>query len=140
MLQLCKVQTLPPRTQDALRNAISSVINEEKGKQKKRLNLIVQNMAESDADQPQTRKEKDITNFWGILTSQLNVQAHITNGIRLGKKGGSKPRLLKVSVESDEEKAAILRNLQKLRAPSTPEQLKCIFITPDLILRERTGS
>jgi len=63
MLQLCKVQTLPPRTQDALRNAISSVINEEKGKQKKRLNLIVQNMAESDADQPQTRKEKDITNF-----------------------------------------------------------------------------
>ena len=48
---------------DALRNAISSVINEEKGKQKKRLNLIVHNMAESDADQPQTREEKDITNF-----------------------------------------------------------------------------
>jgi len=48
----------------------------------------------------------------------------------LGKKGGPKPELLEVSVESDEEKAAILQNLQKLRAPSTPEQLKHIFITP----------
>ena len=38
-----------------------------------RLNLIVHDMAESDADQPQTMKEQDITNFQGILTFQLDV-------------------------------------------------------------------
>ena len=132
--------TINPANPDALRNAVSSVINEEKDKQKRRLNLIVHNMTESNADQPQTRKEQDIANFQDILTSQLDVRAHISNAIRLGKKGGPKPRLLKVTVESDEEKAAILRNLKKLRAPSTPEQLKRMFITPDLTPREREAN
>jgi len=50
-------------------------------------------MTESNADQPQTQKEQDIANFQDIITSQLNVQAHISNAIRLGKKGGPKPRL-----------------------------------------------
>jgi len=43
-------------------------------------------MAESDADQPQTKKEQNKTDFRAILTSQLDVQAHITNAIRLGIK------------------------------------------------------
>jgi len=45
---------------DVLRNAVSSVINKEKEKQKHRLNLIVHNMTESNADQLQARKEQDI--------------------------------------------------------------------------------
>jgi len=38
-----------------------------------RLNLIVHDMDESDADQPQTIKEQNITNFRGIITSQRDV-------------------------------------------------------------------
>ena len=34
-------------------------------------------MAESIVDQPQTRKEQNITNFQGISASQLNVRAHV---------------------------------------------------------------
>jgi len=70
---------------DALRNAVSSVINEEKDKQKRRLNLIVHNMIESSADQPQARKEQDIANLQDILSSQLEVRVHISSAIRLGK-------------------------------------------------------
>ena len=58
----------------------------------------------------------------------------------IGKKCGPTPRLLKISVESDEEKAVILQNLKKLRASSTPEQLKCKFVTSDLTLREREAN
>ena len=39
-------------------------------------------------------QEQDIANFQDIITSQLNDQAHSSNAIRLGKKGGPKPRLL----------------------------------------------
>ena len=53
-----------------------------------------------------------IANIQDILASQLDVQAHISNAIKLGKKGGPKPRLLKIAVES-EEKATILRNVKK---------------------------
>ena len=65
---------------------MSSVINEEKEKQKRRLNLIVHNMAESSADEAQTRKEQDIANIRDILNSQLELQPHISNAIRLGRK------------------------------------------------------
>ena len=130
----------PTPSPHALRDVVSSVINEEKDKQKRRLNLIVHNMAESSADQPLARKEQDIANLQDILTSHLQVRAHISNAIRLGKKGGPKPRLLKITVESDGEKAAVLRNLTKLRTSSTPEQLKRIFITPDLTQREREAN
>ena len=90
-------------------------------------------MAESSADQAQTYKEQDIVN---IRSSPLELQPHISNAIRLGRKGGPKPRLLKITVETEEEKAAILRNVKKLRLPSTPEHLRRMFITPDLTLRE----
>jgi len=126
-----------PATSDMLRNAVSSVINEEKEKQKRKLNLIFYNMEESSADHPQSRKEHDITAIQDILGSQLEVQPSISNAIRLGRKGGPKPRLLKITVESEDEKASILRNVKKLRLSSTPEHLKCIFITPDLTQKER---
>ena len=126
-----------PTTPDDLRNAVSSVISEEKDKGKRRLNLIVHNMTESSSDQPQSRKEQDIASIRDILHSQLEVQPRISNAIRLGKRGGPKPSLLKVTVESEEEKAAILRNVKRLRLSSTPDHLKRMFITPDLTLRER---
>jgi len=88
-----------PSTSDMLRNAVSSVIDEEKEKQKRKLNLIVHNMEESSADHPQSRKEHDITAIRDILGSQLEVQPRISNAIRLGRKGGPKPRLLKITVE-----------------------------------------
>ena len=83
-----------PPTSDMLRNAVSSVINEEKEKQKRKSNLIVHNMEESSADQAQSRKEHDITAIQDILGSQLEVQPRISNVVRLGRKGGPKPRLL----------------------------------------------
>jgi len=132
-------QSQPP-TSDALRNAVSSVINEEKEKQKCKLNLIVHNMSEPSADEPHARKNQDIASLQDILSTHLNVHVHISNAIRLGKKGGPKPRLLKVTVESDEEKAAILRNTKKLRTPTIPEQLKRMYITPDLTPREQEAN
>ena len=129
-----------PCTPDELRNAISAVINEEKEKQKRKLNLIIHNVKESNAEQPQARKEQDLATLQDIMSSQLNIQVRISNAIRLGKKGGPKPRLLKITVESDEEKAAILRNTKKLRTQSTPEHLKRIFITPDLTPREQEAN
>jgi len=53
----------------------------------------------------------------------------------LGKKC-DKPRLLRVTVGSGEEKTKILQNCTKIRSISEPEYLKRIFITPDLTKKE----
>ena len=94
-------------TLDELRNAVSSVISEEKekDKQKRRLNLIMHYMTDTSSDQPQSHKEQDIASIRDILHSQFEAQPHISNAIILGKRGGPKPRLLKITVESKEEKA-----------------------------------
>jgi len=59
------------------------------------------------------------------------VKATIQNALRLGKKG-DKSRLLKVTVNSDKEKAAILRCCTHLRHDSTPSDFRKVYITPDL--------
>ena len=46
-------------------------------------------------------------------------------------------RLLKITVETEKEKASILCNAFKLRNKELPEHLRKIFITPDVTPKER---
>lgn len=119
--------------------AVSSCMSEEKEKQRRRLNLIVHNLAESSSTEGQQRKLDDINKVANILTNTLEVSAKVTNAVRLGKKVDTtdKARLLKVTIETEKEKASILRNAFKLRNKELPEHLKKIFITPDMTPKER---
>jgi len=78
-------------------------------------------MTESSADNAQSHKEHDITM---ILGSQLEIQPCICNAIKLGRKG----------CPQDPQRSPLSQNEgQKLRLPSTPEHLRHIFSTPELI-------
>ena len=119
--------------------AVSSCMFEEKEKQRRRLNLIVHNLAESSSTEGQQRKLDDISKVTSILTNTLQVPAKVINAVRLGKKVDTidKARLLKITVETEKEKASILRNAFKLRNKELPEHLRKIFITPDMTPKER---
>ena len=49
----------------------------------------------------------------------------------MGQKS-AKPRLLKISLSSIEEKIAILKAKAKLRSSTNPENVRNLYITPDL--------
>ena len=68
------------------------------------------------------------------MKDKIQIKPTISNAIRLGKKGFDKPRLLKITVSSIEEKVVILWNKVKIRADSNPEYVRKMFIiiTPDL--------
>ena len=66
-----------------------------------------------------------------LLHDHLGINPTISNAIRLKKKS-DRPRLLKISVATIQEKSTILRNCYKLRNNSNPESVKTIFATPDL--------
>ena len=119
--------------------AVSSCMFEEKEKQRRRLNLIVHNLAESSSTEGLQRKLDDTSKVTSILTNTLQVPAKIINAVRLGKKVDTKDkaRLLKITVETEKEKASILRNAFKLRNKELPEHLRKIFITPDMTPKER---
>ena len=59
--------------------------------------------------------------------------------IRLGKKSDEveKPRLLRITVDSIQVKANILRNCTKICSFKDPPYLRKVFLTPDLTLTER---
>ena len=48
--------------------------------------------------------------------------------------------MLKVSVDSEHSKAAILCNSTKLRGKDVPQYLSKVFITPDMTIKEREKS
>ena len=87
-------------------NALSSALTEDKERSKHQLNLIIHNLDEAASDDAQTRKDQDTQKVSEIF-KHLGTKASVNNAVRLGKKGDKK-RLLKVTVSSDKEKAAIL--------------------------------
>ena len=77
---------------------VTSLIAEEKVKDKWRLNLIVHQLIESTKTDAQKRKEYDIQEISRVIQNYLGVSASITNTVRLESRG-AKPQLLKISVK-----------------------------------------
>ena len=83
-----------------------------------------------------TAERKKILSMSNIFQKNLGMTVKVTNAVRLGKRN-NKPHLLKVSVDSEHSKAAILHNSTKLRGKDVPQCLSKVFITPDMTIKER---
>ena len=90
-------------------------MNEEKERERRRLNLIIHNAPESTADVPESHKTEDIERATDIFNVYLGAKTTVTKALRLGKKTESadKPRLMKITVDTLESKVYILRNYTK---------------------------
>ena len=88
-------------------------------------------MPKSTASESGARKKDDILKVTSVLTDSLKIKPTINNAVRIGKKGLDKAHLLKTTIGSTEEKATILRNKFKMRAKSSPDYIRKIFITLD---------
>lgn len=87
------------------------------------------------------RKEHDINIVDSILKQYLEISTKIEKAIRLGKRtdkpSSVKPRLLKITVSSELDKAKILRSCTRLSRHENPPEIQKLFITPDLTPREQ---
>ena len=118
----------PPLSQD-ISKIITTVLSEEKEKEKRRLNLIIHNFKESQESDPQKRKEVDINESTKLFQNYLGAQVSIFNASRIGKKcdNTDKPCLLNATVSSSREKAQILRNYTKLCNKNNPEEIQNVY-------------
>ena len=101
-------------TVGGISSAVASVIAEEKDKDKRKLNVILHNVDEPTAEDGLARKKTDMDVAAKIFQKNLGVSVKVTNAVRLGKKS-NKPCLLKISVDSQQSKAAVLQNCTKLK-------------------------
>jgi len=127
---------LPTKDTHTLFTAVSSVINEEKEKSKHKLNLIIHNLSESSKESGDHRKQEDIAATTKLLDKYMETSAKVVKAFRTGQ-CKDKPRLLKIT---EQEKAEILQNCTKLHNSNNPNDVKKIFITPDLTPLEQTAN
>jgi len=66
---------------------VSSVLKEEKEKSKRKLNIILHNIPESDDDNVDVRKEHDTDTVKAIINQCLSILAPVLNVTRLARKG-----------------------------------------------------
>ena len=133
-----KIEALPVRvgakeTSEA-RTVVSDAFNDFMDKERRKLNVVVHNLPESDAMSVSERSECDKELFKDVIKEGLNLIVHPTRSFRAGKKLGDRPRLLIVSLASEEVKGDLLRMAPQLRYLSTWER---IYVTPDLSKKER---
>ena len=134
---ISKANTAPPPVDpvttplNSVESIASSLANEQKEREKRKLNVIVHNVAESDASSGLARKQEDISKLQTLFKDYMQITPNISNAIRLGKKN-SGARLLKVTVCSIDEKSAILRNKSKLKIDNNPTHVKNTYVTLDL--------
>ena len=73
-------------TSNELSTAVKSIINEEKERNRRKLNLTIHNNPESEAKVPDIRKREDTKQVTDVFRKQLKVEANISSIVRLGKK------------------------------------------------------
>ena len=111
--QLEKDHSIPPLDMDSFQPSIEATINstvttllaEEKEKEKRKLNLILHQIPESTSEAALERKAHDADHVKSIFENFLKIDTEIDT---VGKKNPQKTRLLKVDVPSEKLKKLAL--------------------------------
>ena len=125
----------PVKSKTQLSKIVSSVLNEEKDKARRRLNLIVHGVPESQSDTGISRRDDDINFVSSCLKDHLDISVTIEKAFRFGKRSDTqpdRPRLLKITLNSERDKSIILKRCAKLRNSENPAHIRKVFFTPDL--------
>jgi len=124
----------------AVTSTMASMLQEEREKDKRKLNLIIHGIPESTSEIPVEKKEHDTKLVATMFNQHLKIETSIEDIVRLGKKDSTKQRLLKISIPSLAVKKSILHNSSKLRDVPDPDWMKKVVVTPDLTLKEQKQS
>ena len=115
-------------TSESVTTITIGVVDEQRERDRRKLNLIFHNVPESAKQRGPEGKADDISTVNGLLHQYLDFNPTISNVVLLGEKS-DRPRLLKVSVSTVQEKSTILCNCYKLRNSKNPTYIQKKFAT-----------
>ena len=115
----------------ASRPMVPSEIIEERDRERRKFNIIVQNLPESQKELPEDRKKDDIMEARCLLAAMKLTEIGVKSAVRLGKKN-DKPRPLMVTLDTEREQ--VLKRVKMIR------KWKCwlkVWIDPDRTPKEQ---
>ena len=128
-------------TKDGKAQLVKESVDEIKERNKRKLNVILYNVPESRADDVEERKGHDMEEAKDIM-KELGVEKEVTinKPIRLAKskmpQHADKPRPLRVTVNTEEERKSIMRAIKNMEE-GKKSKMKTVFIIRDMTPLER---
>ena len=115
---------------------MKKVEQDKKDEDKRRCNVVVTNLVESEAGQSSERVEGDTETFTEMVRNVLRLNVKVKKAVRVGAKKGDKPRPLIITLESEAVKWDVLKQGRALRE-AEDEELRKVYINPDIPREER---
>ena len=130
---------LEDKIEKMLDKKLAEKLEEKSEREDRKNNLIIVNLPESKMTTVEDRKKDDIKQLMDLVKEQnpeLESET-LEEPVRLGKVGGTRPRLLRVKVKSQEVKTEFLK--VRLNAEGVSQD-KRVYINPDYTPAERENN
>ena len=138
-----KVDQLRSNMEEPVALAVQGALQEDKTEEleieRRKANVIVHGVPESEADDSEQRKDDDLTVLAAMFQEVRTENVTVENVVRLGKKAADPtqhPRPMKVVLDSAESKISLLKNAKNLREKQEGGWSK-VFIHQDLTPKQR---
>ena len=135
-----KVKEIDEKIEEKVEKKVNEVFEETREREKRKLNVVLVNISESDEETAEARKQDDLEKVAKIVSKVTDVtKADFSDPVRLGARQigqNSRPRILRVTVKSEEVKKRVMTNASKLNE-GVAEPKKRVYINHDRTVRER---
>ena len=129
------VQATTPNTPTRLNTAVNEAISERDNIDRRKLNLMLNNVKELENKTDEDQVKELIAN-----KLEITEDVRITDTTRLGKLRTGSSRLLRITVESLAMKRLILSKATKLRTLPATDAFHMVYIRPDLTPNQQKES
>ena len=125
----------PAIQSQSLNEQVLACIREEKDRERRRLNLCLRNLPETDST------SNDHAQVITLFTSTLGVNGNEVNGgikniKRVGTQSEDRPRIIIIECSNYDLKRKLLQNSFKLKNYNGPTNDKKVFLTPDMTKKQ----
>ena len=125
----------PANQSQSLNEQVLACIREEKDREKRRLNLCLRNLPETDSTSNDHAQVIDLfTSILGLNGNELN--GGIKNIKRVGAQTEGRPRIIIIECSNYDLKRKLLQNSFKLKNYNGPTNDKKVFLTPDMTKKQ----
>ena len=126
--------TEPASSSEAKKDTVSETINEQREREFRVKNLIIQNLKESNESEFEKRQKEDVESVKKLLSTIGVVDEVIESCQRLGAMDPDKVRITKIAVDSVQTRKTILNKAKTLK---NHKEYGSVYIGPDLTKLQR---
>jgi hypothetical protein len=132
-------EKLEEKIEEVVDRKLAELWEEQVEMEKRKCNLVIWNLKESAKTEIEEKKKDDLAAVKLLLSKVVELEeGDVVEPVRLGKgtQVGTRPRMLRVTVKSEDKKKEILRKAPELNA-NVRDQAKRVYINPDYTQKQR---